>query len=183
MQQWRHQIFLEQKRPRTNAQESRQHAQTPPAHAVSTPACSTTNMPTAGQYVSIILGNTSCALFAFSRQVAHLASASEFLTWISSVLESSPWPLCNTQQLCIAKESTNASNRSVARLLRTQRQPPDCRSNTLCPRTFRANTARLQTTVPHACGVTKPVQQYAIKRRSPASASHARAECVSDSHK
>ena len=115
--------------------------------------------------------------------VAHLASASEFLTWISSVLESSPWPLCNTQQLCIAKASTNASNRRVARLLRTPKLPPHCRSNTLCPRTFRANTARLQTTVQHVYGAKKPVQQYAIKRRSPASASHARAECVSDSHK
>lgn len=50
------------------AQESHQFPRLSPAPGVSTPACSTTNMPTAGQHTGIILGNTSCALFAFNRQ-------------------------------------------------------------------------------------------------------------------
>lgn len=164
------------------AQESHQFPRLSPAPGVSTPACSTTNMPTAGQHTGIILGNTSCALFAFNRQwlISRLPQSSSHGSPASL---RAPWPLCNTQELCIAQASTNASNRRVARLPRTSKLPPHCRSNTLCPRTFCANTARLQTTVQHACGAKKPVQQYAIKRRSLASASHARAECVSDLHK
>ena len=105
--------------------------------------------------------------------VAHLASASEFLTWISSVLESSPWPLYNTQQLCIAKASTNASNRRVARLLQRRSCLPTA-GRIRCARERSVQTlhvykrrSSMSAVLRSLCSSTRSIAVHRLARRTP----------------